>query len=70
MNNSKICFLICGLPRAIDMIITNIETIFDKNKYSTHFYICSSFTHSNEDTYYNKTDLHLDRKSTRLNSSY
>lgn len=56
---NKICFLICGLPRAIDMIITNIENIFDKNKYSIHFYICSSFTYSNEDSYCNKTDLNL-----------
>lgn len=57
MDCTKICFLICGLPRAIDMVITNIESIFDKNKYITHFYICSSLTYSNEEQYYNKIDL-------------
>ena len=54
MDCTKICFLICVLPRAIDMVITNIESIFDKNKYITHFYICSSLTYSNEEQYYNK----------------
>ena len=39
MEKKNLCFLICGLPRAIDMIICNIETIFDNKTYSTHFYI-------------------------------
>ena len=38
----KICFLICGLPRTINLIISSIEYLFDLNKYEIHYYICSS----------------------------
>jgi uridine kinase len=59
MESKKLCFLICGLPRSIDMIINNIETVFNKTEFTTHFYICSSINKNNESQYFNKTDLIL-----------
>jgi uridine kinase len=57
MENKKFCFLICGLPRSIDMIINNIETLFDQTEFITHFYICTSINDNNESQYFNKTDI-------------
>lgn len=38
----KVCFLICGLPRSIDLIMLNVESLFDETKYDIHYYICSA----------------------------
>jgi uridine kinase len=57
MEAKKLCFLICGLPRSIDMIINNIETLFNQPEFTTHFYICTSINNNNEPQYFNKTDI-------------
>jgi uridine kinase len=57
MDSKKMCFLICGLPRSIEMITNNIETIFNQSDFITHFYICTSINDNNESQYFNKTDI-------------
>jgi uridine kinase len=51
----KICFLICGLPRTIDMVINNIEEVFSNTKYIINYIICIS--KNNDETNSNKLDL-------------
>lgn len=62
MDSRKLCFLICGLPRSIDMIINNIELVFNQTEFITHFYICTSINDDNETQYLNKPDLNLLQK--------
>lgn len=51
----RLCFLICGLPRSIDLLIMNIESKFDKNIYDIDYNICSSLMNDNE--YCNHTTI-------------
>jgi uridine kinase len=37
---NKICFLICGLPRSIDLTMRNIDSLF--SNYDINYYICTS----------------------------
>lgn len=49
----KVCFMICGQPRCIDLVISNIENIF-KN-YELNFYICLTSNHENFEKEYIST---------------
>lgn len=56
---NKICFIICGLARSIDLIIDNNEKIFDKEKYDIHYYICTSINDNEKEYTNNKLNLEL-----------
>lgn len=53
----NICFLICGLPRTIDMVINNIEEVFNKPKYILNYVICTS--KNNDKNLINNLDLNI-----------
>ena len=56
---NKICFVICGLSRSIDLIMDNNEKIFDKEKYDVHYYICTSINDNEKEYVNNKLDMEL-----------
>lgn len=47
----KICFLICGLPRTIDLVISNIETLFVDHEIEIN--VCTSTPNDSNDEYIN-----------------
>jgi uridine kinase len=47
----KICFLICGLPRTIDLVISNIETLFVDHEVEIN--VSTSTTEDSNDEYIN-----------------
>lgn len=47
----KICFLICGLPRTIDLVISNIESLFAENEIVLN--VCTSTHDDSNDEYLN-----------------
>jgi len=59
MNKTKICVLVCGLPRCLDLVINNMKSLFKDAKYDVNFTICSSIEQNNETEYlnYNIYDL-------------
>lgn len=59
MEKTKVCVLVCGLPRCLDLVINNINTLFHDIKYEVHFTICSSIEQNSETEYvnYNIYDL-------------
>jgi hypothetical protein len=47
----RICFIICGQPRSIDLVIKNIENLFQE--YQINFYICLTKNYKNYEKEYN-----------------
>jgi uridine kinase len=58
IDKINICFLICGLPRSIDLVINNIENIIDDTKYNVNYYISSSLNNNQDKEYFNNFDIH------------
>lgn len=61
----KLCFLICGLPRSADLVISNIETVF--HEHETDFALCLS---ANEEKEYvnecNRDFIHQNKKVKKI----
>lgn len=52
----KLCFIICGQPRCVDVVINNINTFF--NQYQNEFHICLTKNYEiYEKEYVNKFDI-------------
>lgn len=60
----NICFLICGLPRTIDMVINNIEEVFNNPKYVLNYVICTS--KNNDKKIINNLDLNTLYDNTKI----
>ena len=56
----KICFLICGLPRTIDLVISNIESLFSGNEITLN--VCTSTQDDSNDEYLNFNSNKIDLK--------
>ena len=59
MDKTRICVLVCGLPRSLDLVINNMKSLFHDIKYDVNYTICSSIEQDNETEYlnYNIYDL-------------
>lgn len=55
MDIKNICFLICGLPRSIDLVIYNIEKLFDPTIFELNYFVCTSIHKESE--YCNTNEL-------------
>jgi uridine kinase len=53
----NICFLICGLPRSIDLVINNINEKFKDHKISLYFSISNLINENNYINNFNPADL-------------
>ena len=61
----KLCFLICGLPRSIDLVISNIETLF--HEHESEFVLCLSTNDEKEYVNdYNRDFIHRHKQVKKI----